>query len=223
MKKVEQLYISLCVASSVLSIIGNLTYQKMVSISVGSVSVLELSVGAMLYPLTFLISNLITEFYGRERSIFSIHLNIGMNISTVLIIIAMDALPATQWSRVDDTLFHQMFGFYSIAFASSLLAYYAAQRIDILLFLSIRTFTKGRWIWLRNTLSTAISLGIDTTIVIGVLAMVNALPESYASALIIDSYLFKLSFVLCSTPLFYFCTNKIKKTLFEPNALGSLT
>lgn len=127
----DKVYTILVVLFAVLVVIGNLTYQKFVEIDI--IHIFELSVGAILYPLTFLITDLITEFYGKDRAKFCVNVTIAMNIITVLIIALMDFLPATQWSKINDTMFHNMFGFCSVAFLCSILACYISQILDIVI------------------------------------------------------------------------------------------
>lgn len=203
MAKDESIYTSLCVLFCVLIVMGNLIYQKFVSLPILPFHTFELSVGAILYPLTFLLTDLITEFYGKEKANFCVKLGICMNIFVVCIVAGMDCLDATAWSKIDNTTFHSVFGLYSVAFIGSILACYIAQLADIALYLWIRKLTKGKWLWARNNGSTAISLFIDTFIVISFMTAFHVLPVDRMWLLIINSYLFKLFFSICSTPLFY--------------------
>ncbi|MDD9331877.1 MAG: queuosine precursor transporter [Wolbachia sp.] len=200
----DKIYTFLCVLFAVLVITGNLIYQKFVSLSVLSIYTFELSVGAILYPLTFLLTDLIAEFYGKEKSGFCIKLAIVMNVIIVIVVALMDNLNATSWSKIDNKTFHMVFGKHSINFIASIIACYTAQLIDIRIYLWIRNVTNGNFLWLRNNCSTAISLLIDTTIVISILCMFGVLPTDHMLPIIISSYLFKLFFTICSTPLFYF-------------------
>jgi uncharacterized integral membrane protein (TIGR00697 family) len=194
----------------VLIVIGNLIYQKFVSLLILYFYTFELSVGAILYPLTFLLTDLITEFYGKEKANFCVRLAIFMNIFVACVIVGMDQLEATTWSKVDNITFHKVFGLYSIAFIGSIIACYTAQRLDITIYLWIRKMTKGKWLWARNNGSTAISLFVDTFIVITFMTTFHVLPPDRMWPLIINSYLFKLFFSICSTPLFYVAVNVIK-------------
>src|SRR3990167_9875098 len=99
MTKDENIYISLCVTFSVLIVMGNLIYQKFVVLPIFSFYTFELSVGAILYPLTFMLTDLITEFYGKEKANFCIRLAIFMNIFVACIITGMDQLQSASWSR----------------------------------------------------------------------------------------------------------------------------
>ncbi len=212
MTRDESIYTSLCVLFSVLIVMGNLIYQKFVYLPLLPFHTFELSVGAILYPLTFLLTDLITEFYSKEKANFCVKLGISMNILVACIIAGMDQLEATDWSKIDNILFHKVFGLYSIAFIGSILACYTAQTVDIMLYVWIRKITKGKWLWARNNGSTAVSLFIDTFIVITFMTLFHILPLERMWPLIMNSYCFKLFFSICSTPLFYLLV-KIIKTL----------
>ena len=122
----------------------------------------------------------------------------------------MDQLESTTWSKIDNATFHKVFGLYSVAFIGSIIACYTAQIVDISLYLWIRKVTKGKWLWVRNNGSTTISLFVDTFIVITFLTTFNVLPKDQMWPLIINSYLFKLFFSVCSTPLFYLCVATVR-------------
>lgn len=220
MTRYESIYTSLCVLFSVLIVMGNLIYQKFVSLPLLPFHTFELSVGAILYPLTFLLTDLITEFYGKEKANFCVRLGIALNILAACVIAGMDQLEATSWSKIDNTTFHKVFGLYSVAFIGSIIACYTAQMVDITLYLWIRKITRGKWLWARNSGSTSISLFVDTFIVITFMTTFAILPADRMWSLIINSYLFKLFFSLCSTPLFYVLVG-IMKTLLQKNSRES--
>lgn len=210
MSKREKVYTTLCVFFAILIAISNLTYQKFVILSF-DFHLFQISSGALLYPLTFLISDLISEFYGKEKATFCIRLSMLANLLIAFILKYMDSVPATPWSQLDNSTFHHVFGFFGTAFLCSIIACYIAQAIDVILYLRIRKVTRGRYLWLRSNLSTAISLFIDTSIVIGLMTFWKILPQSQAWALIFDSYCWKLLFTLFCTPLFYLAFTLIKK------------
>lgn len=207
----EFIYTSLCVFFSVIIVVDNLIYQKFVFLSLFSLYTFELSVGAILYPLTFLLLGLITEFYGKDKAKLCIGFGICMNIFIACILVGMDYLDATAWSRIDNATFHKVFGLYNIAFIGSIIACYTAQVIDITLYLWIHRITKGKWLWVRNNGSTAISLFVDTLIIVTFMTMFSVIPTDRMWPLIINSYSFKIFFSICSIPLFYIFVRIIKK------------
>lgn len=213
MTTAEKIYTGLCVAFASLVILGNLTYQKFVTLEIPLLQPLEISVGALPYPLTFIITDLITEFYGKEKATFCVQFTILINIIIVILLGFMDYLPASAWSKIDDTTFHQIFGFFSIAFMGSMIAGYTSRIVNIYLYIQIRKLTKGKYLWLRNNGSTCISLFIDTFIVISLLTLFKVLPLTQMWTVIYGSYLWKLLFTIGSTPFFYFAVRVIQKVL----------
>ncbi len=207
----EKIYTSLCATFAVLVVVGNLTYQKFVSFDILKFYHFELSVGAILYPLTFLITDLIAEFYGKENARFCVKIAVAMNIMAALIVSCMDALPAANWSKISDENFHHIFGFYSIAFIGSIVACYIAQVIDIILYLWIKNITRNRFLWIRNLISTSLSLFVDTSVVISFMTIFGVLPAQQMFELIRNSYSFKLFFILVNVPIFYLLVFLMKR------------
>lgn len=207
----DKIYVFLCASFVAIVITGNLTYQKFVYLPILNIYNFELSVGAIFYPLTFLITDLITEFYGKPHARFCVKLAVSISILITLMLAFMQMLEATPWSKIDNDTFKHVFGGFSIAFFCSLSANFVAQFIDINLYQAIRKFTGVRYLWLRNIVSTSISLLFDTSIVISMLAIFNILPSSQIPSLILNSYMFKLFFTICAVPLFYAAFYSIKK------------
>lgn len=207
---IQKLYTGLCVLFSLLIALGNLTYQKFVALPILPFHTFQLSVGVILYPFTFFITDLITEFYGKGKANFCVTFAISMNVIVILIIAFMDFLPATPWSKIDDATFHNVFGLCSVAFIGSLMACYVSQKLDVFLYSWIRKVTKGKHLWLRNNVSTALSLLIDTSIVIGFMTLFGIFPKEHMLLLIGNSYSWKLFVTVCSTPLFYGCVTLIR-------------
>lgn len=198
----EKLYLFLCTFFCLLIVLSNLTYQKFVTLSIIPFYKFELSVGAILYPLTFIMTDLITEFYTKEKAAFAIKLSMVMNVFSVLIIMLMDTLPATSWSKIDNATFHSVFGFYGIAFIGSMIACTLSQTLDVHLYLWIKKLTHGRFLWLQNIGSTSLSLLLDTLTVIGFMAIMGVLPFEQMLLLVAHSYLWKFFFIMCNAPLF---------------------
>jgi uncharacterized integral membrane protein (TIGR00697 family) len=205
----EKIYIGLCILFSVLIVIGNLVYQKFVSLHLLPFHIFTVSAGAVLYPLTFLITDLITEFYGKDKAQFCIRFAAITSILTALIIAFLDFLPSADWSKVNNADFHKIFGMYIVAFGS-IFACYVAQAIDIILYMWIRNLTKGKHLWLRNNGSITISLFVDTSVMIGLMTLFGVIPKEQMCKLIMNSYSYKLFFTVCSTPLFYLCVSLIR-------------
>lgn len=127
----NKIYIFLCLNFTALIIIGNLIYQKYVYLNFFGMHKFALSAGTVFYPITFLISDLIAEFYGKAGAKFCIRVTIIISIFISIIISFIANLEATPWSKVNDQNFNDIFAGFNIAFASSIIANYFAQIIDI--------------------------------------------------------------------------------------------
>ena len=100
-----------------------MVYQKFVSLQFPFYK-FELSVGAILYPLTFLVTDLIVECYGKKRLNFVLNWQYLSIYWLFIIITFMDYLPATTWSKINDEMFHNVFGYYGVAVTGSIIACY---------------------------------------------------------------------------------------------------
>lgn len=191
---------------------GNLTFQKFVYINLPFYQ-FEVSVGVILYPVTFLIMDLITEFFGKQAASFVIRLGISINLTVIALLFFADNLTATSWSPVDDKTFSIVFGSYTIATVASLIANYLAQLIDVNIFLWLKKLTRGKHLWLRNNVSTIIGQLIDTLTVVSILCIFDILSVNVYWSVIISSFTFKVICALIDTPFCYLFSHLIQKQL----------
>ncbi len=220
MSALDKTYIGLCALFSVLMVIGNLTYRKFIYLPILPFHTFILSVGAILYPVMFMLTDLIAEFFDKKRANFCVRLAIAMNIVAALIVTGMDHLQATPWSTIDNNIFHSVFGAYGLAFIANMIACYVAQRIDINLYLWIKKITQGRWLWLRNNGSTVISLLVDTVAAISLLTLLGVFPREQMWIIMLNSYSYKLFITVCNTPLFYLLVGTIRKFIVPQKTLS---
>ena len=202
MQSEEKLYTILCALFTVLVVVSNIVYQKFVYLPIFSIYTFEISAGAIFYPASFLIINLITEFYGKEKAKFCVRLSTAINITICFLVRFIGGLEATEWSKVSDNTFNLIFGIYGFALLGSLMATYIAQMVDIRLYLLIRKLMNNQYLFLCN-LSSAVSLLIDTSIVIIFIAIIGAVPYNQIFSLILNSYIYKLVFIITTTPVFF--------------------
>jgi len=207
----DKVYTALAVFFAMLAISGNLVYQKFITLSIGNLITFEISVGSLFYPLTFIISDLIAELYGKERAGFCVKIALLYEMVIALVVTSMDHVHAAEWSRVDDESFHLVFGLYSTIFSASIAACYISQMIDIRIYLWIRKVTGGRFLWLRNNASMVVSLFVDTVIMIGLTGFFGIIPEERTWPVVLNVYCFKLLFIVCCTPLFYLSVHLLRK------------
>jgi queuosine precursor transporter len=163
---------------------------------------LDLSVGMIPFPLTFLLTDIINEFYGQEGARRVTFVGLGAAIFTFAIINLAIALPTSPESPMPGEQFKSAFGWSSRLYVASLSAYLIGQLLDISIFLALRKLTGHRLLWLRATGSTLISQAIDTLVVNFVL-LTGTKSLSYILTVARNSYVLKVALAISLTPLIY--------------------
>lgn len=189
-------------------VVSNLIFQKFFywhpfDIEIFGEKLFYLSVGILPYPITFLITDLISEIYGKKKANQVVTVGIFAAIFSTLIIYVADFVPAMENSPVDDLLFRKVFGSTIIAVLSSMLSYLFAQYIDIHIYHFWKNLTKGRMLWLRNNFSTFFSQFVDTFTILFLLCITNVLYWDQFAGLLISGFLFKVLVALVDTPFLY--------------------
>ncbi len=197
---------------------GNLIFKKFFTWSPFDVYTFNISVGILPYPVTFLITDIVSEIYGKKRADQIVISGFIASLFVVVLILIADALPVYENSPITSDTFHQVFGLAAHAVFASMTAYLTAQFIDIRLFHFWKRLTKGRHLWLRNNASTIVSQFVDSFLVIFLLCYFNAIEWSEFYYLVENSFLFKLLVALVDTPLFYLANHYLRKLMaLQPN------
>ena len=163
----------------------------------------ELSVGLLPYPLTFLITDLISEIYGKRRANLIVIAGIFASFFSAGILFLGDILPAVEYSPINDALYKKVFSLSPIAALASMIAYLIAQFVDIRIYHFWKKLTKGKKLWLRNNFSTFASQFLDSVTVVGLLCLFNILSWENFLGLSMASFIFKISVALIDTPFLY--------------------
>jgi uncharacterized integral membrane protein (TIGR00697 family) len=171
----------------------------------------EVSVGIIPYPLTFLITDIISEIYGRRKANLVVFAGLFATLFVFLMVLLADLAPATAYSPVSNDTFSHVFGYTGLALTASMVAYLLAQLVDIRVFHFWKRVTKGRMLWLRNNFSTISSQLIDTSVVLSLLCLFGAIPWALFLGLLVNGFLFKVMVALFDTPLFYLTSAMARK------------
>ena len=199
---------ALFVASLVAS---NLIFQKFFYWDFFDLYRFEISVGILPYPITFLITDIISEVYGKRKANQIVTAGIFASFFSMLIVYVSGIVPATEWSPINDTLFNKVFGATAIAVLASMLAYLFAQYIDIQIFHFWKRLTKGKHLWLRNNFSTFLSQFIDTFTVLFLLCSFGKIEWKLFSPLLLSGFLFKILVAALDTPFLYLAVYLFRK------------
>jgi uncharacterized integral membrane protein (TIGR00697 family) len=161
-----------------------------------------LSVGAIWFPITFLLTDVINEFYGSKGARFVTFLGFWMAILSFLILLAARFIPAASFSPIPQDVFNNVFGNANRIFFASLVAYLIGQMVDISIFQAAKKLTQSKHIWLRSTGSTLISQLVDT-LVVTYIAFWGKLAPSVLHRAAITSYAVKVMLAIGLTPVIY--------------------
>ena len=194
--------------------------------------VFAIAVGVLPYPITFLCTDFISEFYGRRRANFVVFVGLLLNIWVVAIMWVGGVLPGFEATDpatgaiVRDAagrlpVFFEIRALTFGAVTASMIAYMAAQFCDVWVFHFWKRVTKGRLLWVRNNGSTMISQLVDTTAVILIthyyahaLPIDPELPVGRQLALfIVTGYTFKFVVAAFDTIPFYIGVHYLKRYL----------
>lgn len=198
-------------------VVSNLIFQKFFywrpfgEFDLWGASLFEISVGILPYPITFLITDLISEVYGRRKANQVVTAGIFASLFSMSIILVANLVPAIPSSPVGDEVFSKVFALSPIAVLASMLAYLCAQYVDIAIYHFWKRVTNGRFLWLRNNFSTFTSQFIDTFLVVGLLCLFKVLPWNLFYGLVVSGFLFKIFIALIDTPFLYFFVYIFKK------------
>lgn len=176
-----------------------------------------LAIGVLPYPMTFLCTDLISEFYGRRRANFVVWVGLILNLWVMFILWLGGVLPGTE-----SPAFFEVRTLAFGAVTASMLAYLAAQFVDVHLFHFWKRLTRGRHLWLRNNGSTMVSQAVDTVAVILITYEVGGLNEmideqthvpSLLITLILTGYVFKFLIAALDTPVIYLAVAVLRNYL----------
>lgn len=198
---------------------------------------MPLAVGVLPYPITFLCTDFISEIYGRRRANFMVWVGFLINVWLVFILWLGGVLPGFDAPVADAAgrlpLFFEIRTLALGATAASMIAYLAAQFIDVYVFHFWKSLTQGRHLWLRNNGSTLVSQFVDSFAVITIThygpiwagAGRSGLPIDSAAPIwpqlrtfILTAYVFKVVAALFDTIPFYLGTGWLRRYLKVPSA-----
>ncbi|MGB1370651.1 MAG: queuosine precursor transporter [Flavobacteriaceae bacterium] len=204
----QRLYLILGLLFITSLVVSNLIFKKFFyyypfDFSIFGVKLFEISVGILPYPITFLITDLISEIYGKKKANEVVVGGIFASFFAMGIIYVANAAPATDWSPVSDNLFSTVFGSTAIAVLASMLAYLIAQFVDIQIYHFWKKLTQGKHLWLRNNCSTFLSQFIDTATVLLLLCSFGEIDWDLFGGLLLAGFLFKVIIAALDTPFLY--------------------
>jgi uncharacterized integral membrane protein (TIGR00697 family) len=160
------------------------------------------SAGIIPFPLTFVLTDVVNEFYGKDGARRLTFAGLAAAIFVWGMINLALLLPTRSDSPISDHVFRSAFGTSARLYLASLTAYVIGQLLDISIFQGLRRATGERWLWLRSTGSTVLSQAIDS-LAVSFVFLVGMRPLSFIFTNAANNNVGKLAMALLLTPLIY--------------------
>ena len=182
--------------------------------SLGSVR-LAFDAGTVLFPISYIIGDVLTEVYGYKRSRRIIWIGFGGLIFSALVFWFVQVLPGEAiWQEAVGTdTYNKILGSMSSGsiIVASLAGYFAGSFSNAIILAVMKILTKGRWLWTRTIGSTIVGEAFDTFTFILVATALGVFPWSLFWSLTITNYIFKVLMEALVTPFTYWVVNGLKK------------
>jgi uncharacterized integral membrane protein (TIGR00697 family) len=165
---------------------------------------LTLPAAVIVFPLSYLFGDVLTEVYGYATTRRIIWLGFACNLLFVLFILAAGALPGAPgaWDASAESAYSRILGFTPRLLAASFIAYVAGEFLNSFVMARLKIFTGGRWLWTRTIGSTLAGQGVDSAIFISG-AFAGVLPAGILLRTILAQWAFKTAYEVAATPLTY--------------------
>jgi len=157
--------------------------------------------GTILFPISYIFGDILTEVYGYRRSRRVIWTGFGCSALAALTFMIVGALPpASGWEHQE--AFMAILGQTPRIVIASLVAYFAGEFSNSYVLAKMKILTRGRWLWTRTIGSTLVGQGVDTLLFVTI-AFAGTLPSSLLFSVILSNYIFKCGVEALATPLTY--------------------
>jgi hypothetical protein len=226
MPRHERIYLFLAVLFVGSLLIANIITFKLFNVPLpGTMTVfgqdaIILAAGILPYPVTFLVTDLISELYGKKRADAVVWNGFIVSLYVLVIIRLGSWVPAVgtdlRTPEEVQALYDGVFGQSSRAIVASMIAYLVAQLMDVRIFHFWKRLTAGRHLWLRNNGSTMLSQLLDSVLVVSILFW-GRLPGETILHVILASYIFKVLIAAVDTPLFYVGVHWLRPLVGDPD------
>ena len=176
---------------------------------------LSFDAGTLLFPISYIVGDVLTEVYGFKRSRRVIWIGFAALVFSAIVFKLVQVLPPeTSWqTQGGQEAYNQVLGSMSSGalIVASLTGYFAGSFSNAILMSVMKNLTRGRWLWTRTIGSTLVGEAIDTFSFIFVATALNVFPWHLFWSLTITNYIFKVLIEVSVTPLTYWLVNTLKR------------
>lgn len=212
-------YLDLVMAAFVaVLLISNVTSNKLVQLGP-----FTFDGGTVLFPLSYIFGDILTEVYGYRRSRRVIWVGFGAIALMALVLWVVTVLPAPPdpMAQEQAAAFNRALALTPYIVAGSLAGFWAGEFSNSFVLAKLKIFTQGRWLWSRTIGSTLVGQMVDTitfatiAFAIGGALSNNPMPADVFQALVLSNYVFKVGVEVAFTPITYAIVGLLKRAEHE--------
>lgn len=185
---------------------------NLIAVKLVSIGPMTLPAAVIVFPLSYLFGDVLTEVYGYAVTRRIIWLGFACNLVFVLFVVAAGALPGAPgaWGPAAQSAYTRILGFTPRLLAASFVAYIAGEFLNSFVMARLKIATRGRWLWTRTISSTLLGQGVDSTIFVSG-AFAGIIPGALLFQAIGDQWAFKTAYEILATPLTYAMVGYLKR------------
>ena len=166
--------------------------------------------GTLLFPISYIFGDILTEVYGYRRSRRVIWAGFGAAALMAGVLALVGALPPAEgWAYQE--AYEAILGITPRIVLGSLIAYFAGEFSNSYVLAKMKIWSQGRWLWTRTIGSTLVGEGVDTLLFVTI-AFAGTLPWPLFWSIVLSNYLFKVGLEAAMTPVTYRITHFLKRT-----------
>jgi uncharacterized integral membrane protein (TIGR00697 family) len=186
-----------------------LVVSNIIAVKIAGFAGLTISVSFVLFPISYIFGDILTEVYGYAAARRVIWLGFACNVLAVIAIWLGQILPsASFWEN--QAAYETILGATPRLLVSSFIAYLFGEFLNSFVLAKLKVATAGRWLWLRTITSTVVGQGVDSVIFI-TLAFVGTMAGGDLARTIVTQWLAKSAYEALATPLTYAAVGYLKR------------
>ena len=200
-------------------VVSNIIAVRLIAVRLSDAIELTLPAAIVLFPIAYIVGDVLTEVYGYPAARRGIWIAFGCNLLAVVAIWLAGVLPpASIWTagvyenpEQADQAYRAILGFTPRLLVASFLAYLVGEFLNSFVLAKMKVRTEGRYLWMRTIASTIVGQGADSLIFITV-AFYGILPNSALLTAVVSQWLVKSAYEALATPLTYWVVNSLKRS-----------
>jgi uncharacterized integral membrane protein (TIGR00697 family) len=200
-------------------VVSNIIAVRLIALRLFDAIELTLPAAIVLFPVAYIVGDVLTEVYGYPAARRGIWIAFGCNLVAVIAIWLAGILPpASFWtagvyenSEQADQAYRAILGFTPRLLVASFFAYLVGEFLNSFVLAKMKVRTEGRYLWMRTIGSTIVGQGADSLIFITV-AFYGILPTSALMTAVVSQWLVKSAYEALATPLTYWVVNALKRS-----------